>query len=313
MRTIGRNDHGAAVEDVQRRLRVMGYELAVDGAYLQRTCDAVKMFRQSEGLPPGDFVDQQAWAALVDASFALGDRMLYLRMPHFHGADVRSLQTILEVLGFVVGKSDGIFGAHTERALRDFQLSVGITDDGIAGNTTFDAIERLRHAWEGKEPTSAEGAQMGFARAAEALEKMEACFYGLDEIGRGVASRIANLARATFEGAHVMSADTLEAFPPSNMLMVGVTSVEVDGQDGIPHRVLRRFHVSPPHQHRVVFGKDNATSRHYRSARSRLFGCNGYRNGRALGAAPRRPSARRLLRLVLVAPSFRARSLHYAA
>ncbi len=234
MRTIGRNDHGAAVEDVQRRLRVMGYELAVDGAYLQRTCDAVKMFRQSEGLPPGDFVDQQAWAALVDASFALGDRMLYLRMPHFHGADVRSLQTILEVLGFVVGKSDGIFGAHTERALRDFQLSVGITDDGIAGNTTFDAIERLRHAWEGKEPTSAEGAQMGFARAAEALEKMEACFYGLDEIGRGVASRIANLARATFEGAHVMSADTLEAFPPSNMLMVGVTSVEVDGQDGIP-------------------------------------------------------------------------------
>lgn len=234
MKTIGRNDHGAAVEDVQRRLRVMGYELAVDGAYLQRTCDAVKMFRQSEGLPPGDFVDQQAWAALVDASFALGDRMLYLRMPHFHGADVRSLQTILEVLGFVVGKSDGIFGAHTERALRDFQLSVGITDDGIAGNTTFDAIERLRHAWEGKEPTSAEGAQMGFARAAEALEKMEACFYGLDEIGRGVASRIANLARATFEGAHVMSADTLEAFPPSNMLMVGVTSIEVDGQDGIP-------------------------------------------------------------------------------
>lgn len=234
MRTIGRNDHGAAVEDVQRRLRVMGYELAVDGAYLQRTCDAVRMFRQSEGLPPGDFVDQRAWAALVDASFALGDRMLYLRMPHFHGADVRSLQTILEVLGFAVGKSDGIFGAHTERALRDFQLSVGITDDGIAGNTTFDAIERLRHAWEGKEPTSAEGAQMGFARAAEALEKMEACFYGLDETGRGVASRIANLARATFEGAHVMSADTLEAFPPSNMLMVGVTSVEVDGQDGIP-------------------------------------------------------------------------------
>ena len=58
MRTIGRNDCGAAVEDVQRRLRVMGYELAVDGEYLQRTCDAVRMFRQSEGLPPGDFVDE---------------------------------------------------------------------------------------------------------------------------------------------------------------------------------------------------------------------------------------------------------------
>ena len=117
MRTIGRNDCGAAVEDVQRRLRVMGYELAVDGEYLQRTCDAVRMFRQSEGLPPGDFVDERTWSALVDASFSLGDRMLYLRMPHFHGADVRSLQKILEVLGFVVGRSDGIFGAHTERCL----------------------------------------------------------------------------------------------------------------------------------------------------------------------------------------------------
>ena len=96
------------------------------------------------------------------------------------------------------------------------------------------AIERLRHAWEGKEPTSVESAQMGFARAAEALEKMEACFYGLDEIGRGVASRVANLARATSEDAHVMSADALEAFPPSNMLMVGISSDRVDGQDGIP-------------------------------------------------------------------------------
>ena len=234
MKVIGRNDHGSAVEDVQRRLRVMGYELAVDGAYLSRTAEAVRKFREDEGLPPGDFIDERAWSVLVDASFALGDRMLYLRMPHFHGADVRQLQKIIEVLGFAVGKADGIFGAHTEQALREFQLSVGIVDDGIAGNTTYEAIQRLRHAWEGKEPTTAESAHMGFARAAEALEKMEACFYGLDEIGRGVASRVANLARATSEDAHVMSADALEAFPPSNMLMVGITTGEVQGQDGIP-------------------------------------------------------------------------------
>lgn len=234
MRAIKKNDKGAAVEDIQRRLRVMGYELAVDGEYLQRTADAVAKFRQDEGLPAGDFVDGQTWAALVDASFSLGDRVLYLRMPHFHGADVHSLQKILEVLGFGVGKIDGIFGAHTERAVRDFQLSVGIVDDGIAGNTTFNAIARLKHTWEGKEPTSDESVHMGYARAAEALEKMEACFYGLDDIGRGVASRVANLARATSEAAHVMSADAMEAFPPSNLLMVGITSNDVAGQDGIP-------------------------------------------------------------------------------
>lgn len=90
--------------------------LPLTASTFSSTCDAVRMFRQSEGLPPGDFVDERTWSALVDASFSLGDRMLYLRMPHFHGADVRSLQKILEVLGFVVGRSDGIFGAHTERA-----------------------------------------------------------------------------------------------------------------------------------------------------------------------------------------------------
>jgi peptidoglycan hydrolase-like protein with peptidoglycan-binding domain len=234
MRTIRKNDRGVAVEDVQRRLRVMGYELAVDGDFQQRTVDAVRAFRKLEGLPDGETVDEQTWSALVDASFSLGDRMLYLRMPYFHGADVRSLQKILEVLGFALSDSDGIFGVHTEHALRDFQASVGLVDDGIAGSTTYDAIERLRHAWEGKSPTSAESEQMGYARAAEALEKMEACFYGLDEVGRGVAARVANLARATSDIAHVMSADALEAFPPSTMLMVGITTDEVEGQDGIP-------------------------------------------------------------------------------
>ena len=234
METISRNSTGAAVEDVQRRLRAVGYELEVDGQYLDRTQNAVRQFRESEGLPAGDVVDERTWTTLVDASFSLGDRILYLRMPHFHGCDVRSLQEILEVLGFAVGDSDGIFGAHTEHALRDFQASVGLIDDGIAGSTTFEAIERLRHAWEGKSPTVAESAHMGFARAAEALEKMEACFYGLDEISRKVASRVANLARATSDIAHVMSADALEAFPPSTMLMVGISTEDVCGQDGVP-------------------------------------------------------------------------------
>ncbi len=234
METIKRNSTGAAVEDVQRRLRAVGYELEVDGNYLDRTQEAVRQFRESEGLPAGDIIDERTWSALVDASFSLGDRMLYLRMPHFHGCDVRALQKILEVLGFAVGDSDGIFGAHTEHALRDFQASVGLIDDGIAGITTFEAIERLRHAWEGKSPTVAESAHMGFARAAEALEKMEACFYGLDETGRKVASRVANLARATSDFAHVMSADALEAFPPSTMLMVGISADGFDSQDGVP-------------------------------------------------------------------------------
>ena len=235
MKTIKRNDTGAAVEDIQQRLRRLGYELEVDGVFGQRTQQAVRDFRADEGLPVGDVVDDRTWSVLVDASFALGDRVLYLRMPYFHGGDVRSLQEILDVLGFIAGEPDGIFGAHTERALRDFQASVGLIDDGIAGGSTYDAIDRLKHAWEGKSPATAEADEhMGFARAAEALEKIEACFYGLDTTGRSVASRVANLAWATTSAARVTSADALGGLPPRDMLKVGVTAQPVEQQDGTP-------------------------------------------------------------------------------
>lgn len=223
MKTIKRNDRGPAVEDVQRRLRVLGYELVVDGEFLDRTAAAVRAFRAHEGLPEGEAVDERAWSALVDATFALGDRILYLRMPHFHGGDVRELQEVLDVLGFVSGGADGIFGAHTESALREFQASVGLVDDGIAGNTTYDAVSRLRHAWEGKAPASGAAVEhMGYARAAEVLERIEACFYGLDESGRRVATRMANLAWATTPAARVFSADSISGEIPPSMLKVGI-------------------------------------------------------------------------------------------
>lgn len=226
MRTIKKNDTGAAVEDVQKRLHLLGYKIEIDGEYGVQTARAVKLFRKAENLPEDDVVDNATWNALVDASFAMGDRMLYLRLPHFHGQDVAELQTILNVLGFVVGDEDGIFGPHTEHALRDFQSSAGLPDDGIAGKATFGAIERLRHAWEGKTIATAEdvNAHMSFSRAAQALENLEACFFGLDDIGRQVAKRIANLAHATSETARVTSADTLHEFPSGTAIMVGIAS-----------------------------------------------------------------------------------------
>lgn len=222
MRTIRRNDTGAAVEDVQRRLRVLGYALAVDGRFLDRTQAAVCAFREREGLPAGDTVDAAVWAALVDATFVMGDRMLFLRVPYFHGHDVRQLQEVLNSLGFVAD-DDGIFGAHTEHALREFQASIGLPDDGVAGHATFEAVQRLRHAWEGKTGLSESAANhMGFARAAQALETLEACLFGLDACGRSVALRAANLAQATTGFSHVTSADALSVAPAGSTLMLGV-------------------------------------------------------------------------------------------
>lgn len=53
------------------------------------------------------------------------------------GDEVRRIQNKLKALGFFEGAVDGIYGVKTQRAVRQFQKSVGITADGIAGQKTL--------------------------------------------------------------------------------------------------------------------------------------------------------------------------------
>lgn len=237
MEVIVKGSSGPAVQDVQRRLQSLGFELWQDiasGVYGEATAAAVMAFRAREGISIGDCVDQQTWSALVDATFTLGDRVLYLRIPYFHGRDVATLQSALESLGFNCGGSDGIFGAHTERALREFQFNAGITSDGIAGTSTFSAIERLHHAWQGKGALTLEDQTLGFARAAAVLENASICVFSTDETGRIIAERVSNLALATTAASRVVSAQSLTQAPQQSTLMVQLTTDTVDPEDGIP-------------------------------------------------------------------------------
>lgn len=145
---------GTAVEDVQERLASLGYEIAVEerggAAFGQSTANAVARFRLEHNLSLTPEVDVACWSALVDECYQMGDRTLYLRLPNFHGNDVRCLQNALNVLGFSCGEVDGYYGPHTEGAVKMFQENVGMLADGIAFSDTFDALERLRHVWAGK-------------------------------------------------------------------------------------------------------------------------------------------------------------------
>ena len=138
METIQQNDTGAAVQDVQQKLAALGFldEEDVSGTFGEETAAAVEAFCRAHALNVSRVVDDVVWAALLDASFVLGDRTLYLRMPYFHGNDVLQLQNALGALGFPCGDGDGIFGATTEAAVRKFQTNMGLPTDGIAGAFT---------------------------------------------------------------------------------------------------------------------------------------------------------------------------------
>lgn len=223
METIQRGDTGAAVEDVQQRLSIINLleESRIDGVFGEETAAAVRAFRQNANLTDGDDVDDPTWKALVDASYNLGDRTLYLRMPYFHGHDVLELQQALGALGFLSGNLDGIFGASTESGVRKFQRNMGLPSDGIVGAYTFAAIRNLHHSWEGKKPSSLQ-VSIGFARAADVLEQHALCLFGTDEFTRGVASRMSNLSLATNPASKIVSADSLLVRPDDAMLLVRI-------------------------------------------------------------------------------------------
>jgi len=227
----------AAIEDLQRRLAALGYPLGakgIDGVLGPETLEALHSFQQASSLPIKDSVDDKCWAALVDASFSLGDRTLYLRLPYFHGNDVLVLQTALNCLGFICGQADGIFGAGTERALREFQANVGIDPDGVAGSLTFQAVKRLSHAWKGKDPSVHSEPKSGFARASSVLETAKVCILGVGESNRQIAARIVNLALATNPDAKLTLLEEPGNLPQDASMLVSLMPGDSTRTRGVP-------------------------------------------------------------------------------
>ncbi|MCH3973129.1 MAG: spore cortex-lytic enzyme [Oscillospiraceae bacterium] len=56
------------------------------------------------------------------------------------GAEVTKIQTKLKSLGLYTGKTDGIYGSSTRKAVVTFQKQQGITADGVAGSQTLKAL-----------------------------------------------------------------------------------------------------------------------------------------------------------------------------
>jgi N-acetylmuramoyl-L-alanine amidase len=172
MQTLGRGTRGEAVLDIQARLSTLGYPIdpGEHGSFGDTTERAVRQFQERRHLIVDGTVDEHTWGELVEASYAIGDRVLYLRYPYFRGDDVRALQASLNLLGFDAGREDGILGERTGRAVHDFQRNVGLPPDGIVGVTTVEALGRLRPVGPGP------GRSM--VREGEALRRLSATLRG---------------------------------------------------------------------------------------------------------------------------------------
>lgn len=236
MEPIKEGATGAAVEDIQERLGSLGYTIDAperdEKRFGHSTATAVARFRLDHGLTLGDAVDTATWSSLVDECYQLGDRTLYLRLPNFHGNDVRQLQERLNILGFSCGEVDGFYGAHTEAAVKLFQESVGTLPDGMAFPDTFDAIERLKHVWGGKpangpHPTG----DMGFARAANVLETCRIAVTANDPISRNVAGRVFNLAHATTERCGLELVDSAANADAATQAVIILSSVSLEPEE----------------------------------------------------------------------------------
>jgi len=105
---------------------------------------AVRSFQQQRGLRVDGVVDRETYRALDEARWRLGDRILSYAVRHpYVGDDVAGLQQRLLEMGFNCGRADGVFGARTESALREFQRNVGLPADGTCGPATLRALRQL--------------------------------------------------------------------------------------------------------------------------------------------------------------------------
>lgn len=146
-------DRGDVVTAVTNTLHRLGLISAPTDTFTAEVAEAVRAFQQERGLSVTGAIDSGTHAAIEEARWKLGDRSLKIETPLMRGDDVAVLQSRLIDMGFNPGRVDGIYGPGTEKAVEDFQKSVGVKIDGICGPGTVIALMRLMRTVTGGAPT----------------------------------------------------------------------------------------------------------------------------------------------------------------
>ncbi len=160
MQLLRRGDTGQTVAQLRALLASQGLlpppsaSGAADPDIFDITVEhAVRAFQQRRGLISDGVVGRATYQALCDARLGFGCRLLsYLIACPMRGDDVCTLQERLLELGYDAYRADGIFGSHTEAALRSFQRDYGLLVDGVCGPATLRALRQLQPKVRGGRP-----------------------------------------------------------------------------------------------------------------------------------------------------------------
>ena len=142
------NSQGTKVSQLQTDLKQLGYYYAeITGNFGEKTQAAVKEFQKRNGLTADGIAGANTLAAIAAAvekaggsvSGSTGSSGSGLKLGST-GKEVGDLQENLTTLGFYYGDITNHFGTLTQTAVKRFQKSRGLTQDGVAGAKTLAAI-----------------------------------------------------------------------------------------------------------------------------------------------------------------------------
>nr|WP_232345350.1 spore cortex-lytic enzyme [Paenactinomyces guangxiensis] len=147
---------GGDVYELQGRLKFLGfYTGKVDGIFSTRTNNAVRLFQYRFGMKVDGLVGPKTklklWKATKNWRPGVRPKGLTLKKGA-RGGDVADLQGRLKFIGFYTGKTDGVFGNRTYRAVRLFQYEFGLKIDGIAGPETLTKLRAATKKYRPPQP-----------------------------------------------------------------------------------------------------------------------------------------------------------------
>jgi N-acetylmuramoyl-L-alanine amidase len=148
-------DRSSAIELISNTLLRLGFIATPSDIFDDNLTQGIKAFQQERGLTATGVINEITARSLEEARFKLGDRVLVFNAAALmRGDDVSNLQDRLIQMGFNCGKVDGVYGASTEGAVREFQKSVGILSDGRCGPATLISLMRLVKTVSGGAPSA---------------------------------------------------------------------------------------------------------------------------------------------------------------